>query len=131
MIVRSRELAGHEHEPKSGPGRGAAVNGDVIRRHLLRMQRRSSNSLAGPHVDPVAGGEVGGPLGGAGLGDGVDEEVVAELVLLRMLPDLRVVGVVEELCAHQRPARGDGDAGLFGEVRDESFPQVRVAAEDG
>lgn len=41
----------------------------------------------------------------------------------------RVVGPVEEQPAHKRAARGDGGAGLLGEVRHEAFAQLGVAAQ--
>ena len=89
----------------------------VVRRRRGRQRagrrgwlRHPGDGLAGPDVDPVALWQVRRPRGGARLQDRVDEQVVAEHVLVRVVPHLGVVGVVEEQRAHQRPVRSRSPA---------------------
>src|SRR5207237_1294326 len=58
-----------------------------------------------------------------------DEEVVTEEPLVGEVPDALVVGDLEAERTHERLSRGERTLGLFREIRDESFAQLREAAE--
>jgi hypothetical protein len=97
-------LALFEYMPAGGPRKGRrefrpvpllTVDGDGRPRAHGR-DPATVRRLTAPHIHPAAFWQVDGMFGEAFLRDGADQQRIPELPLQRVMPDFRIVWIVEE-----------------------------------
>ncbi len=118
--------------PSDAPGRrDPHQDRDPILWHRSSHPPGSVDTGPLPQVDPLTFGHVDVDRRHAWLDDGSHKEVVAEEVLVGVVPDGWIPRPVEEEGPHQGHATFRGSGRLLDEIRHEAFPELGESPEDG